>query len=259
MKRGITFFLFLVLSFQAGWAEIYGTSPTGMLELERKHPYYLFVPAEYTAEKGWPLVVLLSRTGKKAEEIAAEWADWAKKNQVLLLVGSVFPREGTIPEETDRWWLRIKKEATERYHISPSQILLLGVGNAGPYAAYLGLKYPEEFSATALFRQASPGSLDKIAKASTNPRKHIPFYVAVDPDSQNCSAAESWMAELEGKGYEVVADPLKTDEDFSAHRERMMKWFLEGTETRSIKAEKKPKQGLKGLIKTMKKNMFGKV
>ena len=259
MKRGVIFFLFLVLSFQSGWAEIYGTSPTGLLALEKKHPYYLFVPAEYTPDKGWPLVVLLSRSGKNAEDIASQWADWAKTNQILLLVGSVLPREGTIPEETDRWWLRIKKEVTERYHIAGAQILLLGVESAGPYAAYLAMKYPEEFSAAALLRQASPGALDKVAKASTNLRKHIPFYVAVDPASQNYPAAESWVAELEGKGYQVTVDPLKTDEDFSAHRERMMKWFLEGSETRSLKAQKKPKQGFKGLVKQMKKNMFGKV
>ena len=264
MKRQGIFFLSVLfcLSFSVlmgrGWAEFYGQAPTGLLELERKYPYYLFVPPEYTPEKGWPLVVLLSRTGEEPEEIAKQWVDWAKKNQLLLLVGSVFPREGSIPEETDRWWIRVKQEVIERYHVASSQILLVGIENADFYAAYLGIRYPEEFSAAALFRRASPGAYDKLIKISSNPMKQIPFYMAVDPAATSYPATEAWAAELEKKGYPVVLETLKTDEDFFTHRDRMIQWFLQDVEARVTRHKPKTKDSWKKTLQEMRKNMFGK-
>ena len=254
----ILFFMASPILMSQGRAGFYGSSPTGLLELERKYPYYLFVPPDYTPEKGWPLVVLLSRTGEEPEEIAKQWMDWAKRNQLLLLVGSVFPREGSVPDETDRWWIRIKQEVIERYHVATSQILLLGIEDADSYAAYLAIRYPEEFSAAALFRQASPGAYDKLLKVSSDPARQIPFYMAADPEAMSYPETEAWAAVLEKKGYPVVLESLKKDEDFFAHRDRMIQWFLEGTEARAARrAKPKTKGGVKRIFEEMRKNIFG--
>ena len=239
-------------------ADFYGTAPTGLLELENKYPYYLFVPSDYTSEKGWPLVVLLGGAADEPKDVVKQWLDWAKEKQVLLLVGSVYPREGSLPNEADRWWIRTKHEVAERYHIGPAQTLLVGVESGATYAAYLGIRYPEEFSAAGLFRRAWPGPYDKVTRTTSDSKKRIPFYVAVDPAAETYSATEKRAFELESKGYPVTLDPLKAGEDFNAHRDRMIQWFLQGTETRSLKAHEKSKPGLKGTLQTMKKNMFGK-
>jgi len=239
-------------------ADFYGTAPTGLLELENKYPYYLFVPPDYTPEKGWPLVVLLGGTADEPKEVMNQWADWAKKNQVLLLVGTVYVRENSLPQLVDDWYLRIKKEVSERYHIASSQILLVGIEAGAQYAAYLALEHPEEFSAAALFRRAWPGPLQRMTKTTTNPKRQVPFYVAVDPEGEIFPAVEAKASELEKKGYQITFDSLKTGEDLSSHRDRMIQWFLQGTEARSLKVQQKSKRGMKGTLQEMKKNMFGK-
>jgi len=264
MKRGGIFFISLFFCFYfslltvEGRAESYGTVSTGLLTLEKKYPYYLFVPPEYTPEKGWPLVVLLGdRDGTEPAELANQWLDWAKKNQLLLLVGSVFLKENSVPQEVDRWYLEIKKEVTERYHVLPSQILLLGIGTGAQYAAYMGLEHPEEFAGVALFRKAWPGPLEKMMKTKTDPKEQASFYVAVDPQGETFQAVEKKAAELEKKGYSITLDPLKAGEDLSAHRDRMIQWFLQETEARSARAKAKQKGGFKKTLREMRKNIFG--
>lgn len=263
MRRSIFFLSILFcLLFPAltarGWAEVYGTQPTGLLTLEKKYPYYLFVPPEYSPEKGWPLVVLLGDSaGSEPLELVDQWLDWAKKNQVLLLVGTVFPRENSVPREVDLWYIGIKKEVSERYHVVPSQILLVGIGAGAQYAAYMGLEHPEEFSGVALFRKAWPGPLEKMMKTRTDPKEQASFYVAVDPQGETFQAVEKKAAELEKKGYSVILDPLKPEEDLSAHRDRMIRWFLQETEARSARGRAKQKGGFKKTLREMRKNIFG--
>src|SRR3989338_11586852 len=78
------FALSLVIPIQAG-AEFYGTPQTGLFVLEEKHPCYLFVQATYSAEKSWPLLVLLGERGDDPQEAIEPWAEWAKKNEILVV------------------------------------------------------------------------------------------------------------------------------------------------------------------------------
>ena len=238
-------------------AEFYGNAPTGLLQLEKKYPYYLYVPKEYSTDKKWPLAIVIGNTAQEPKVVVEEWQDWAKTNQVFLLVTSIFPKEGYLPVEVDRWIFRIKQEVAERYRIDSSQVLLIGVESGAQYSAYLGLKYPNEFSATALFRRAWPGPLEKLMRPSKEPIEQTPFYVAVDPNLEVFPAIEAKAAELEQKGYFVTFDPLKTDEDFSLHRDRMAKWFLQELQNRAP-IPIKPRTGFKGTLREMWKNIFGK-
>lgn len=225
--------------------------------MEKKHPYYLFVPSEYSPDKSWPLAVVLI-SGLEDEKKGIEpWVDWAKKSQLLALFPSVLPREGAIStEEVDRWILGIKREVSERYHVAPHQILLLGVGLGGNYAAYLGLNYPGEFSAAALFRRAWAGSFEKLMRPNADREKQISFYVAVDSATPSYAAVEKKVAELQKKGYPIQWDSLKKGEDISAARDRMIQWFQGDSETRLMRLKRKRKSGWKGAFQEIRRNLF---
>ncbi len=238
-------------------AEFSGTPQTGLLLLEKKHPYHLFVPPEYSPDKSWPLVIVLIGGLKDEKKGIEPWVDWAKKNQLLALFPGVLPREGgASTEEVDRWILGIKKEVLERYHVGPHQILLVGIELGGHYAAYLGLNYPGEFSAVALFRQAWAGPFEKLMKPSADHEKQVSFYVAVDPASPSFRAVEAKAIELEKKGYSLQRDSLKETEDFLGIRDRVIRWFLEDTEIRVVRVKGKRKSGWRGKFQEIRKNLF---
>ena len=261
MRRTLPLLIILCLwtSFfcRESFSEVYGTPETGLLLLEKKHPYYLYVPPEYSPDKSWPLVILLISGLRDQKEGIEPWVEWARKNQLLVLLPSVLPREDVVStDEVDRWILGIKREILERYHVGSYQILLVGIGSGGHYAAYLGLNYPKEFSAAALFRQAWVGSFEKLMRPSADREKQVSFYVAVDPKTKSYPAIERKAVELEGKGYPVKIDPLGEEEEVLAGRDRMTQWFLEQTENRVARLKKKRKPGWKGKFQEILKNLF---
>lgn len=245
--------LFCTVSFSA----YEGAPETGLLLLEKKHPYYLYVPPEYSPDQSWPLVVLLISGLKDQKEGIEPWVEWARKNQLLVLLPSVLPREGAIStDEVDRWILGIKREVLERYQVGPYQILLVGIGSAGHYAAYLGVKYPEEFSAAALFRQAWAGPFEKLMRPGSDRSRQISFYVAVDSASPSYAAVEKKAAELQQSGYPLQWDSLKEGEDVSGVRDRLIQWFQADSETRLMRLKRKRKSGWKGTFHQIRKNLF---
>lgn len=254
----VAIFLFCSLidpTFPAARAEFYGDFPTGLLELEKKHPYYVFVPPDYSPDRVWSLILLIGRSGQDPKEVITPWLDWAKQNHFLLLVPSIFPREGTVTYDLDRWLFGLKQEVAERYRVNPTQILLVGFESGALYAAYLGTRYPKEFSAAALVGEARPGWFKKIAEPSTDPYKQISFYLAPDPEGKGFSEAEAWALELEKKGYRVIFEPMKTGGDFSKLRERVVQWFQEDSKVRSA-LKKKPRTKWRDKTRGFLKDFF---
>ena len=263
MKRnylGIFFFC----SFAAFWitaarAEFVGKVPTGLLVLEKKHPYCLFVPEEYTQEKSWPLLILLGKRGGERKDVQGlidPWLEWAKKNQVLVsAIPNLVSERGDVPVSSDQWILSVKREIIERYKINPSEILLVGMDAGGHYAAYLGLKFPQEFSAAVLVGQAWPGPLERLMKPTSERKNQIPFYVAVDPKSETYSEVEAEAFKLEKKSYQIKLDPLPAGEDFMQRRDEILKWLHEGAETHRL-AAKRPRKTWKDKTKGFLHDFF---
>ena len=252
MRRAVTLltlFIFgLALSpLPESAAEFYGDFPTGLLELERKYPYYLYVPPDYSPERSWPLVVVLGRGKSDPKEVIEPWVEWAKANQYFVLVPTIFPRDGVVPTLVDQWLLGVKQEVFDRYRIDSQKVLLVGTALASNYAAYLGLSYPEEFSATALVGGTLPGSFERLMRSSEREDKQISLYVAADPKDENFSRTESWALGLEKKGYPVTLTSVGAGESFDSLRDKMIQWFREETETRTA---------LKGRRKKGFKNNF---
>lgn len=262
MKRALPFFVLLCfltsLRGTAAFCDFYGKVETGLLALKKKFPYHLFVPKEYSPEKSWPLAIVLLGGATEEDRDIQPWIEWARQHQLLALFPSVLPKEGTMSNETvDRWILRLKKEVLERYQISSSDILLIGTELGAHYSAYLGLNYPEEFSAAALLRRSWVGPFEKLMKTSSNRRRQIGFYVAVDPKDALFPAMEKKALELEKKGYPIQIEALGVGEDLARTRERVLQWFQENREYRAVRVARGGKTGLKGKLVEMRKNMFG--
>lgn len=248
------FFCFIFLNSFVGnlKGEFFGSVPTGLLALEKKHPYYLYVPPDYSSEKAWAFLVLLGQSGKDPKQVIEPWVEWAKQNHFLILVPGLSFREGTVPDLADKWILKIKEEVGERYRVDRSQILLTGIGSGAHYAAYLGVNYPHEFSAAALVRGSWAGPFEKLIRPKSSSRRQISFYLALDPDSKEYPRMEQWALRLEKNGYRIKLDPLKLNEEFSGLQQRIAQWFHQDTDARTILAKRprlKTKEKIDGFIK----------
>ena len=261
MKRRNIFLLSLLFCFLSGFsiresrAEFFGTVPTGLLSLEKRYPCYLYVPSDYSPEKPWAFLVLLGQSGKDPREIVQPWLEWGKQNHFLILVPGLFPREGNVPTPVDDWLKEAKREVSQRYRIDSSQVLLAGIGSGAHYAAYLGMSYPEEFSAAVLVRGAWSGPFEKLIRPKSDARKQISFYLALDPKAQEFPRLEEWALKLEKKGYKITLEPLKLEENFTELQNRMIQWFQQDTEARTL-LRKKPRTKTKEKIGGFLKDFF---
>lgn len=237
------------------WAEYIGTAPTGLISLEEKHPCYCYVPAAYTPEKEWPLLLLLGDRGEDPKELIQPWVDWAQKNQFIVLAPSNLLSEKEKPDALDQWLLGLKQQATERYRVDPRQVLLVGFDSGAHYAAYLSLQYAGEFSAAALVRKAWAGPLAPLIDSVRTSDEHAAFYLMLDPKASDFSEIQAKSMALEKEGYPITSQPLEGNENLPALQEQIIGWFhqtLGPAEPVSGEAEKRPNT----VWRQMKKNLF---
>ena len=233
----------------------YGESTTGFFQLEKKYPYYLFVPPEYTPEKTWPLIVLTAERGEDPKKTIEPWVEWAKYHKILITAVPQLVPEHEVPSSADEWLLAVKREIVERYHVDPANVLLVGRGFSGHYVAYVGFSFPREFSGIASIGEAWSGPFETLMRATKNPKDQAAFYVAADPKAETYSAIEKKALELAKKGYQVKVDTLLSGEDELRYRDSMLQWFAENAESRSLKVRSRANSKTKG-IGEIWKNLF---
>jgi predicted esterase len=240
-----TFLLLTLIGFAGPQAhsEFFGDFPTGLLQLEKKEPYYLFVPAGYSPERTWPLLLVVGERAQNPKEVIEPWVNWAKEKEVLVLAVPNLTPIDDVPYNSDQWLFEVKQEITDRYHIDSSQILLVGVGAGGHYAGYLGLKYPSEFTAAVLVGEAWTGPFQELVDPSNTRANQTPFYLAIDQTAAEFSQVEKKALELEKKGYHVTLEALKAGEDIASVRDRMYQWFRSQSEQRILSWEKPKRAG----------------
>jgi len=259
MKKKIStavFFSFLAVAWLVeARAEFMGKIPTGLLQLQKKHEYYLFVPKSYTMEKAWPLILLVGKRADKPEEVIRPWVAWAETNQFLVLTPPNLTPDKDVPESADDWILGLKKEVLERYKVDPQQILLVGLEEGGHYAAYLGTRYPQEFSAAALVHEGWAGPYEKMIKPTSNKRKQLSFFVVADPADEKFSDLERKALEFEQKGYQVTFENLKEKESLATIQERILQWFQAEAEAKSVLKER-PRVGFKDKVSGFFEDFF---
>ena len=248
-------FLYSFFCFQPVQAAFYGETATGFIQLEKKYPYYLFVPLEYTPEKTWPLIVLVAERGEDPKETIEPWVEWAKYHKILVTAVPQLVPEHEVPSAANEWLIQVKREIVESYHVDPANIFLVGRGFSGHYAAYVGLNFPKEFSGIVSVGEAWSGPFETLMRATKNQKEQAAFYVAADPKAETYPAIEKKAQELAKKGYQVKVDTLLSGEDELRYRDSMLQWFAENAEARSLKAQSRINPKRKGIGEILE-NLF---
>ncbi len=223
--------LFFLLggSAPASAVTFFGEVPTGLVELKDYHyPVYLFVPENYKPERSYSLLIAVPGEGESPAENIKFWLSQAKR-QSLMVLSPTNLRPEEEPYAMDRWLLRLKKDITDRYHISPERIYLVGKGGGAHYASYLGTRYPREFSAVALLGGSWAGKFEKLIHPQSQPRRQVPFFVSLKEGNSLLEKTKQWIYRFEKKGYPVYFEQLESSEDFTSadFQKRLLKWLDE--------------------------------
>ncbi len=246
IKKRIFFFLFFLflssdsLKLTVSAATFFGDPPKGLVELSEYHyPVFLFVPPNYQPDREYPLLIVISGEGELPDKNIEFWQGVAKRRSMILLAPTNFwPND--LPYDMDKWLFQIKKDLTEKYRIAAGRIYLVGMNAGAHYAGYLGVSYPEEFSAVAMLGGSWAGRYEKIMFLQETPRKQIPFLVVLKPDGEELiSETESKAYQFEKKGYPVFFVKLKPGEDFAQDefKKRVLTWLEEkGTDWKAAAA-----------------------
>ncbi len=236
-------------------AEFYGSLPTGLLVLEKKYPYYVFVPPDYSREKSWPLLILLGDRGDEPKELIGPWTDWAKSRGLLVTAVPNLVPERENPKAADDWLLQIKQDLTQQYRIDRRRVLLVGFGSGAHYSAYLAMNYPGEFSAAVLIQGSWDGPFANLMRPVSDKEEQVSFFLAADPQAENSTAVEKQVVNLEEKGYRIVRAPLESDKEFSGLRDQMMEWFDQESQLQAA-ARQTPGKGWKNRIEKIIEDFF---
>ncbi len=229
-KRGSAFLcsLLLIFSFWNGQGHSetsFSDLPTGLVKLDDfRYPVYVSVPEDYRAGKSLSMILVIPDGKDSLKKTASSWSSMDGADRFLIVVPEVkFPQDD-VPYKTDDWLLNVKKTLALRY--GTHLIYLVGKGTKAHYAAYLGLKYPQEFSAVMLLGDSWVGPFEKLTKLSERPKKQEPFFVALPEKDKKAAAVQERAQLLLSKGYPIRVVMLEQagEEDTSSFRKDMLTW-----------------------------------
>ena len=234
----ITIFVLAGPTVRVGADTFFGERATGLTKLEEyRYPVYLYVPEYSEPTRSLPLIISLPDDGEDPKKHAESWALFAKQNNLIVLTPEIRLRYTDVSYQTDSWLTGIKRNVVKRYQVAESKIFLIGTGSNAHYAAYLGAKYPKEFSAVALLGGSWVGPLEGLIPIESRPGKQLPFFVSLIKESEaTISTAEKKAAELTRDGYPVYFEVLEKKQTFIIpnFRQRMIAWLDEKSQSRQI-------------------------
>ncbi len=241
MKKilGISFLFFCALS-PLGWAISSVDLPSGKIELtDFRYPVYLFGP-KFLKRPDFLTMLMVLADDKSLEETVDEWAAVAEKHNVIVVVPELRMRDEDVPYKIDEWLIKMKKDLMMRYEIR--RVYIIGHGSKAHYAAYLGMKYPREFTAAGTLNGSWVGGFEKLAKPSSKAKKQIPFFVAVQQTDSSAAEAQKKTTELTQKGYDVrlVMLEKKDEENSDALKSDMLTWFESVVSNVAVQAATRP-------------------
>ena len=223
------FFAFCSLS-PKGSATFYGEVKTGLQNMaDDQYGSSLFVPQEYNADRKWPLVLALHDEGGRGEDYIQTWAEAAKARGMIVFCPTYQMVQGGVPYEHDERLLRLKHRIESQYEIDSNRVLVVGFGTGGHYAFYLGLRYPNEFSAIASIGNAVEGSFRKLFSFSYAKVNQLPVLILTSSGDKIQKSADA-LAELDSfraKGYKIETAEAEHAEDIKNPKTNssILEWF----------------------------------
>jgi hypothetical protein len=210
------FFLSLIFSFvvPAQAVTFLGEAKTGVLEVTDFHyPVSLYVPEGYDGTRAYPLLVALPDIGESPVKHLEEWTGIAKRKSMIVLVPSLQIRTTETPFKTDEWLFRLKREIERQYKIDKDRTFLTGKNEGAHYAAYLGVRFPDEFSAVSMIGGSWSGPFEKLMVFKGRTLKQRPFIAYLDGENDALIQDTERVAyRMTQKGYPVYMKKVSRDE-----------------------------------------------
>jgi pimeloyl-ACP methyl ester carboxylesterase len=140
----------------------------------RRQHYQLFVPAEYKADRTWPLVVFLA-----PGDDPLGWDAWAKtcRDSGLLFCAPYGVGDGTASGRRIRATLDVLDDVRRRYHIDPDRTYLAGLGSGARLACRIGLTLPEHFGGVVAV--GGGGEIPSLSHLRRRARARLSFALVV--------------------------------------------------------------------------------
>ena len=228
---GLSVILFFLGS-GTGRATFFGEVKTGLQNVASdKLGYSLYVPDDYTPDKNWPLIVALHDAGGRGEIYIKDWVKAAKEFGAIIFAPTYEEPRSGVPFDHDKRLARLMESIESQYEIDLNRILVTGYGTGGHYAFYLGLRYPQAFTAIASVGNAVKGSLEKLFTFSYAEVNQLPVLILVADETEITGSPET-MKELKdftSKGYliETVEAEHESDLKNPETNSYIMQWFQE--------------------------------
>ncbi len=189
--------------------------PSGLVEVSGyKYPVFLFAPKDYKTDRTYAMIMIAPAEDAKAEKQIEYLTGLAQRKSLFILAPYVlWPKEGDTPYRLDEWLLTVKKDMVKRFPINKKRIYLVGKALGAHYAAYMAIKYPQEFSAVALLGEAWDGPFSQLIDPRKDAADQVPFYIALKAGGDAKARNQVWLDELQKDGYPLHLVDYKNDED----------------------------------------------
>lgn len=253
MKRSGFLLLIFVFAAQPAHAVTFlGESKTGVLEItDYRYPVSVYVPETYDGVRSYPLLIALPDIGESPVKHLEEWTSLAKRKNMIVLVPSLQIRTTETPFKTDEWLFRLKGEIERQYKVDQSRVFLSGKNEGAHYAAYLGVRFPDEFSAVTLIGGSWSGPFEKLMAFKGRTLKQRPFLAFIDEKNDALIQDTERIAyKMTQKGYPVYLKKVSKEslaakdlkkEALDWSEENQMTWgkqLAEGRQSTRAKIEK---------------------
>ena len=237
--------LFFLCSFyRPGSATFYGEVKTGLQNIASdRYGYSLFVPAEYTPDRKWPLIMALHGEGARGEDYIQTWTEAAKQRGMIVFCPTYEEPRSGLPFDHDNRLIKLKRAIQSEYEIDPSRILIAGFENGGHYAFYLGLRYPKEFSAIASIGNAVKGSFEKLFTFSYAEVHQLPVLMLVDHENQAVDSEKTAteLKAIQERGYLIETVEAENANDLKNPNTNsyILEWFEQISSEREAGLQKR--------------------
>lgn len=232
---------------------------SGLLELSSyKYPVYVFAPRNYQTDRTYPLIMIAPAESEIAQNQIEYLTGLADRRGIFLLAPYVlWPKSGTTPYQLDEWLLTVKKDVSKRFPINKKKMYLIGKGSGAEYAAYLATKYPQEFSAVALLGEAWDGRFSKLVEPESAAADQVPFYIALNENSDAEARNQAWLDLFQKKGYLLNLVLYQKQEDLTEmdFKKSVFEW-LETNSQNWSDVQKTAQAGWKSKVKKGVKDFF---
>lgn len=236
-----------------------GAKLSGLVEITGyKYPVYLYVPQDYQLDRIYPMIIMApSETTTDKEQMEYLKGLGQRWGIFILAPHALWPQAGTVPYNLDEWLLSVKKDVMERFPINKKRVYLFGKDSGAHYAAYLAMQKPTEFSAVALLGKAWDGSFEQLIKVHTSKENQVPFYVALKAGSDDRLHNQSWLDQLQAKGYLIYLTEYQKDEDLNSieFKKAVFDWLEDKSQSWAAIVGESQK-GWKGKFKKGLKDFF---